>query len=91
MEQKNRKYDTNIYKAVRIADGIFQTSNKLFVTFHPKNVCKLEFSDNLWLPFLDQPQSDVMVFSIITFQMYKILVIKWNHVIGPTYMIKLNE
>ena len=38
---KKIKYDTNIHKAMIIIDGIFQTNNKLFVTVHPKNVCKL--------------------------------------------------
>ena len=54
-------------------------------------MCKLEFADNLWLPFLDRPQSDIVVFAIITFQIYKILLTKWNHVIGPNNIITLNE
>ena len=53
---------------MRITDGIFQTNKKLFVTVHPKNARKLEFADNLWLPFVDQLQSDVVVFETITFQ-----------------------
>ena len=54
--------------------------NKMFtVTVKPKNACKLEFVDHLWLPFLDQPQSGILVFSIITFQIYKTLVSKWKH------------
>ena len=53
---------------------VFQTNKKLFVTVNPKHPCKLEFSDHLWLPFLDKPQSDVVVFAIICFQIYKMLV-----------------
>ena len=67
---------------MRIIYGIFQTNNKLFVTINPINACKLELAGNLWIPFLDQPQLDVVVFSIITFQIYKILVPKWKHGIG---------
>ena len=53
----------NIHKATIIQYGIFQTNFKLFVTVHPKNACKLEFSDHLWLRFIDQPQSDVIIFN----------------------------
>ena len=41
---------------MRIPDDIFQRNKKLFVTVHPKNACKLEFADHLWLTFLNQPQ-----------------------------------
>ena len=58
---------------MRITDGIFQTNKKLFVTVNPKNVCNLEFSNNLWLPFIDQLHLDVVVFTMITFQIYNIL------------------
>ena len=40
---------------------IHQTNTKLSVTVKTKNACKLEFTDHLWLPFLDQPQSDIVV------------------------------
>ena len=53
---------------------IFQTNNKLFVTVHPKNVCKLEFGDHLWLPFLNQSPSDVLAFAVTHFQIYRIQV-----------------
>ena len=79
--QQRYIYNTNIYKAIIIPDGIYQTNNKLFVTVNPKNTCKLEFSNHLWLIFIDQPQSDVVVISVITFQIYKMLVTKlktWN-------------
>ena len=59
---KKWKYNTNIHKATRIPEVIFQTNNKLFVLVHPKNACKLEFLDNLWLTFIDKPQSYAVVF-----------------------------
>ena len=46
------------------------TNKKLLLTFHPKNVSKLEFADNLWLTFLDQPQSDILIFAMINFHIY---------------------
>ena len=49
----------------------FQTNKKLFVTVNPKKSCRLEFSDHLWLPFIDQPHSDVVIFAIIYFQIYQ--------------------
>ena len=70
--KKRRKQDRNIHKAVRIPDDIYRTNKKLFVTVQPKNACKLEFVDHLWLPFLDQPQSDMVVFAIINFRIYNI-------------------
>ena len=57
--------------------------------FH-KNVCKLEFDDRLWIPFLGQSQSDVVVFAIF-FQIYNILVTKWKHVIVTNYIITFNK
>ena len=69
----------NKHKGVRILYHIFQTNKKLFVTVNPINACKLRFSDHLWLPFLDQPQSDVLVFAIIYFEIYINLVIERKH------------
>ena len=88
---KIRKYGTNIHKAVIIPGGIFQTNQKFFVTVHPKNTCKLEFVNYLLLPFLDQPQSDSVVFEMINFQIYNIMVTKWKHGIGPNDIITSNE
>ena len=34
--KQKRKYNTNIQKAVIIPYEIFQTSNRLFMTVHPK-------------------------------------------------------
>ena len=50
-----------------------------------------ELADQLWLPFLDQPHSDIVVSVIINFQMYKIVVTKWKHGIGPNDIITLNK
>ena len=70
MEEKEGN-TIGIYKATIITDENFQTNNKLFVMFHTKNACKLEFADHLWLPFLDQKQLDVLVFVIISLHIYK--------------------
>ena len=88
---KKKKYNTNINKAMRIPDVIFQTNDKLFVTINPKNACKLEFAVNLQLLFIDQPQPDVVVFEIINFQIHKILVTYWKHGIGNNDIITFNE
>ena len=53
--RKIRKLNMNKHKAMRIHNRICQNIKKLFVTVNPRNVCKMEFSDHLWLPFLDQP------------------------------------
>ena len=76
--RKRSKYDRNIHKAMVIPDRNFQNNKKLFVTVHPNNACKLEFADRLWLPFLDQSQSDIIDFTKVTFHVYNILVKKVN-------------
>ena len=70
---------------------IHQTNKKFYFTVQPKNACQLKFEDHLWLPFLDQPQSDIVFFAMITFHIYNILVTKWKHVIGPNNIITFNE
>ena len=40
---------------------------------------------------MNQPQSDIEVFAIITFQMYNILVTKYEHIIGPNDIVTFNE
>ena len=74
-----------------ITVDIYQTSEKLFVRVQPKNACKLEFSDNLWLPFLDQPQSEILGTAMIYFHINNILVHKWNHGIVSNDTLSLNE
>ena len=58
---KRREYDRNIHKAMKIIVDIYQTNKKLFVIVQPKSACKWEFADYLWIPILDQPQSDIVV------------------------------
>ena len=41
--------------------------------------------------FIDQAQSDIVVFAIINFQIYDILVTKWENGIGPNDIITFNE
>ena len=43
---------------------IYQGTKKFFVTVQPKNACKLEFEDYLWLSLLDKPQFDIVVFAM---------------------------
>ena len=81
----------NKHKSMIIPDVIFQTNQKLFATINPKNACKLEFSDHLWLPFLHQPQSDVVIFLVITSYIYKNVIIEWKHGIGTNDIITFNE
>ena len=52
---------------------------------------KFTFPDNLWLPFIDQPQSDEVVFAIISFDVYKYLVITWKGGIFINEIYTLNE
>ena len=81
----------NIHKAMRIPDGIFQTNHNSFLKVNQKGKYKLNFGYYLWLPYLDQPQSDVVVFAIIYFHIYIILVTDSKHVIRPNAIITFNE
>ena len=76
---------------MRIPVYIHERNKKFTVTVQQKNAYKLEFVDHLWLPFLDQPQSDILVFTIITFHKYNIPVSKWKHGIFHIYIITFNE
>ena len=75
---------------MRILVDISQTNKKLFVTFQPKNTCKLELTDHLWITYRDEPQSDIVVFTIINFQIYNILVQNWKHGIVPKAILPFN-
>ena len=86
-ERKIRRCDINIHKDMQITVNLYQKNRKFFVTVQPKNACKLGFIDHLWLPFLDQPQSDIVFFEIMTFQIYNILVTKCKHGICPNDII----
>ena len=59
--------------------------------FNQKNACEIKFEDHLLLTFLDQPQSYIVVFETITFQIYNILLTKWKHGIGPNDIITFNQ
>ena len=72
---------------MRVPDENYQTNIKLFVTVNPKSACRLEFADNLWLVFLDQPQSYAVGFSIINFHIYHIILTECKHRIDPYDMI----
>ena len=74
-----------------ISVEICQTNKNFSVTVQRKNACKLEFVDHWWLQFLDQPQSEIVVFSIINFQILKILVTIFKLGIVPNDIIILNE
>ena len=52
---------------MRIPVDIHERNEKFTITVQPKNACKLEFVDNLWPLFFDQPQSDIVGFAIINF------------------------
>ena len=88
--RKRRMFDRKIHKAMRIPVEIHEINKKFTITVQPKNACKLEFVDHLWLPFIDQPHSDIVVFEVITFHIYNILVSKWKHGIGPIHIITCN-
>ena len=49
----------------------------------------MEFSNHLWLQFLDQTQSDVVVFTIIYSDIYKKLVTEWKYGISTNDIITL--
>ena len=88
--RKIRIYDKGIHKTMWITVVSHQTNKKFSVTGQPENACKLKFADHLWLPFIDQPQSDVVVFEMINFQIYYIVVTKWKLRIGPNTIITFN-
>ena len=65
---KRRRWYRKLHKAVIIPIDIHERNKKFTVIVQPKNACKLEFVDHLWLPFIDQSQSDILVFSVIFFR-----------------------
>ena len=62
-ERKRVKCYRSIHKAIRIPVDIHKNNKRFYVTVKPKNACKLESVDHLWPPFLDEPQSDIVVFA----------------------------
>ena len=69
--RKISNLNMNTHKSVIIPDRICQNSKSFSLTFYPRNTCKMDFSKHLWLPFLGQPQSDVVVFEIIYSDIYR--------------------
>ena len=47
--RKSSRCDIKIYKAMRIPVIIHERNKKFTVTVQPKNACKLDFVDHLWL------------------------------------------
>ena len=50
-----------MHKDMIIPVDIYQRTKRFFVIVQPKIHVKLEFTDHLWLPFLDKTQSDIDV------------------------------
>ena len=76
---------------MKIPDITCKIEEKLFVTVHPRNAYILELPYHLWLPFLYQPQSDVVAFFIISVYIYKYLVTVFKHVIFIHDKVTSNE
>ena len=89
--RKITKLNMNKQKSMRIPDHICKNNKHLFVTVNTRSACKLEFSDHLQLPFIDQSQLDAVIFAMVSSQLYKLLVTEWKHVIGPNEIITFNE
>ena len=51
----------------------------------------MDFTGRFWSPFLDQPQSYVVVFEMISFEIYKTLVTEYKHLMYINYLITFNE
>ena len=66
-ERKLSISDKKTHKATRITIEIHERNKKFTVAVQPKNACKLESVDHLWLPFFDHPQYEIVVFAILTF------------------------
>ena len=72
--RKRSRCDRKIHKSMRILVDIHERNRKFSVTIQPRNTCKLKFVDHLWLQFLDHPQSDIVVFVVINFQIYNTII-----------------
>ena len=53
--RKRRICDRKIHKALIIPVEICETNKKFTVKVQPKNACKLELVDHLWISSIDQP------------------------------------
>ena len=62
------------------------------MTVNPKNSYKMNFTDHLWLQFLDQPQSDAVLFAINFFLKHILNILTdWKHGISTDDIIPFNE
>ena len=72
--KNNGKINIKRHKDIIIPLITWKIENKLFVTFNTRYAYRVVFPDHMWMPFLDQPLPDVVVFAIIYFDIYKYLV-----------------
>ena len=63
----------------------------MFGRVNPRKACKIEFADQFWLPFPNQPQSDVVVFAIIYCDIYNLFLTECKHGISTNDILKFNE
>ena len=76
---------------MKFSVDIHQTNKNYVLQFNQKSAYKLEFVDHLWRPFIDEPQSDIVVFAIIILQVHNTLVTKQKHIIVPNDLITFND
>ena len=84
------KSGKNIHKAMRNLVYLHPAKKRFSVTIKPKMHVIWDFADNLWLPFLDQTQSDTVVFEIFNFQIYITIFARLKHGIDPNFIILFN-
>ena len=87
--RKGIKLNQTRHKSMRNPERTCQ--NKMLLPAHFKNAYKMKFTDLLRLPFLDQPESDVVVFAMIYSDIFEDLVTKRKHGIYKNDKVKFNE
>ena len=68
-DKKTRILNMNRYKAMITTDRT--RKNKWLIAINSRHASKIKFTDNLWVPFLEQPQSGIFVFAMILVDIYK--------------------
>ena len=63
----------------------------MFVTINYRNSYIVALPDHLWLPFIDKPQSYVVVFAMIYSEVYKYLIPKCEHRISIHEIVTSDE
>ena len=76
---------------MRIIDITVKIYNKLFEIVHSVNSYRVKLPDHLCMSFLDQTQSDFVVFSNISSDIYEYLVTKWKHIISIHEIVAFNK